>query len=77
MSRPVPPCGRACPRRRPGCHDGKVCPAWTAYQEALAAYHKDVRQSRRSFDDYLSVRNRTLYQLKRRKGDKDASAREI
>ena len=39
MSAPAPPC-HGCPRRRPGCHDGAVCPPWAAYQAAMADYQR-------------------------------------
>lgn len=57
MRRPRPPCGAGCPRRSTVCHDPKICPAWGAYQTALAEYKAILAAGRRAVDDYEKVRN--------------------
>lgn len=51
--RPKPPCGPKCPRRCavPNCHDGAVCGAWAAYQNALEKWRNENAAARRERDD--------------------------
>lgn len=57
--KPKPPCGRNCQKRSaiPNCHDPAVCGDWAAYQEALAAFNRNVQTGRRSLLDYDHVRS--------------------
>lgn len=43
--------------RRAICHDPAICGDWAAYQDALAAFNRNVQTGRRSLRDYDHVRS--------------------
>ena len=73
MSKPMPPCERTCPKRRPGCQTVENCEKWGPYQEALAAWHRARQTFCHGRADVNAVRKKQLRtargraEMKRRK----------
>lgn len=63
MSRPLPPCGKSCPRRRLGCHDPDICPDWGEYQERCRQYNETIKEARRAEDDFAAAHRHTAPEL--------------
>lgn len=70
MSRPVPPCGKSCPRRSPVCHNPETCMEWRTYQEQLQTYHAAIKSAKRAQTDYDEVRKHNMPDLVRRKNER-------
>ena len=75
MSRPTPPCGRNCPRRRavPNCHNRDYCEAWGKYEDADAEWKAAELKSRmeeRDIDGFYTASYRRYLRRIREQNDK-------
>ena len=68
MKAPMPPCGRACPRRQPGCHNEETCPGWKKYREDLAAWNAFKEKRAREEKDWREARGSILWEENRIRG---------
>ena len=66
MSAPTPPCVPECTKRRIGCHDETICPAWAVYQQELTTFHQAVKDSRSRAEELRNYNARLHAKLARR-----------
>jgi hypothetical protein len=62
---PFPPCGKVCPRRKPGCHNEETCEKWKRYQIELRTYNEWKKKQQRAEKDFREARGMSLAEEKR------------
>lgn len=62
----LPPCGKACPRRKANCHNGDYCPAWGEYEVAKAADDAARKAERKHEVDLVMYHSRIARKCEKR-----------